>query len=170
MIESEVCQFVCFHGRVITKKMLNLIHALKASTLKVCTIIYSINAMCNKRGSTYTCYTDSMCINVAALYIWMGTYCFLSMKKFFQLMWESQQLHKETSMIKAHVNDQNVLQLMYLLAVQLTMSLGGQLTLETFWIFKNCWLSTQYTIADNVKTAQIKMTVCLNTAWLVFSA
>ena len=34
-------------------------------------------------------------------------------------------------MIKAHVYDQNVLQLTYLLALQLTlMSLGGQLTLE----------------------------------------
>ena len=33
--------------------------------------------------------------------------------------------------IKAHVNDKNVLQLTYLLAVQLTLSLG-QLTQETF--------------------------------------
>ena len=29
---------------------------------------YSIDAMYNKRGSpTYTCYTDSVCINVTAL-------------------------------------------------------------------------------------------------------
>ena len=34
--------------------------------------------------------------------------------------------------IKVHVNDQNVLELTYLLAVHLTLSLGGQLTLETF--------------------------------------
>ena len=40
-------------------------------------------------------------------------------------------------MNKAHVSDQNVLQLTYLLAVQLTLSFGGQLTPETFWIFKN---------------------------------
>ena len=40
--------------------------------------------------------------------------------------------YKEISIIKAHVNDQNVLQLMYRLVVQLTLSLGGQLTLETF--------------------------------------
>ena len=58
----------------------------------------------------------------------MDTYYFLSMK---QLTWKSQQLHR-ISVIKAHVNDQNVLQLTYLLAVQLTLSLGGHLTLETF--------------------------------------
>ena len=52
------------------------------------------------------------------------------MKQLFQLTWKSQQLHKGISMIKAHIYDQNVLQLTYLLAVQLTLSLGGQLTLK----------------------------------------
>ena len=47
---------------------------------------------------------------MTALYIWMDTYCFLSMKQFFQLKWRSQQLHKGISMIKAHVYDQNELQ------------------------------------------------------------
>ena len=42
---------------------------------------------------------------------------------------------KGISMIKAHVNEQNVLHFTYPLAVQLTISLNGQLTLETFWIF-----------------------------------
>ena len=79
----------------------------------------------------YTCYTDNVYINVSALYIWMDTYCFLSMKQLFQLTWKSQQLRKGISMIKKHVYDQNVLQLTYLLAVQLTLSLG-QLTQETF--------------------------------------
>ena len=37
-------------------------------------------------------------------------------------------------MNKAHVSDQNVLQLTYLLVVQLTLRLGGQLTQETFLI------------------------------------
>ena len=55
------------------------------------------------------------------------------MKHFFQLTWTSQQLRK--SMIKAHDNDQNVLQLTYLLTVELTLSLDGQLTLETFLFF-----------------------------------
>ena len=35
-------------------------------------------------------------------------------------------------MIKEHVSDENVLQLTYLLAVQLTLGLGGQLTLKQF--------------------------------------
>ena len=48
---------------------------------------------------------------------------------------KSQQLHKGISVIKEHVNDQNVIQLTNLLAVQLTLSLGGQLTLETFHYF-----------------------------------
>ena len=43
--------------------------------------------------------------------------------------YESQQLHSGVSVIKAHVNDHNTLQMTYLLAVQLTLSLGGQLTL-----------------------------------------
>ena len=83
-------------------------------------------------GATYTCYTDSVCINMTALYIWIDTYCFLCMKQIFQLTWKSQQLHKGISMIKAHVNDQNVLQLMYLFAEQLTLSIARQLTLDTF--------------------------------------
>ena len=65
----------------------------------------------------------------------MDTYCFLNMKQFFQFTWKSQQLHKGISVIKGHVNDQNVIQLTNLLAVQLTLSLGGQLTLETFQYF-----------------------------------
>ena len=76
-------------------------------------------------GVTYTCYTDGVCIIVTALYIWIDTYCFLCMKQIFQLTWKSQQLHKGINMIKAHVYDQNVLQLTYLLAVQLTLSLAG---------------------------------------------
>ena len=79
---------------------------------------------------TYTCYTNSVYIIVTALYIWMDSYCFLSMEQFFQLTWISQQLHKGISVIKAQVNDQNVFQLMYLLAVQLNLRLGRQLTLE----------------------------------------
>ena len=51
---------------------------------------------------------------------------------------KSQQLQKGISVITANVNDQNVLQKTYLLAVQLTLSLGGQLTLETFWLFLKC--------------------------------
>ena len=37
--------------------------------------------------------------------------------------------------IKAHVNDKNVLQLTYLLAVQLILSLVGQITLEQHFEF-----------------------------------
>ena len=83
---------------------------------------------------TYTCYTNSVYIIMTTLYIWMDTYCFLSMKQFFQLTWKSQQFHKGIRVIKAQsrMNDQNVFQLMYLLAVQLTLSLGWQLTLGTF--------------------------------------
>ena len=68
--------------------------------------------MYNKSGVTYTCCTDSVCINVTALYIWMDAFCFLSMKQFFQLTWPLQQLNK--SVVKANINDQNVLQLAYL--------------------------------------------------------
>ena len=46
-------------------------------------------------------------------------------------------------MINAHVSDQYVLQLTYHLAVQLTLSLGGQLTLETFLIFLKFLYPTQ---------------------------
>ena len=117
MIESEIYQFVCFHWRGMTNKMLNLIRALKANSLQVFSINYFLNAMYNNLlwGSpSYIYYTDSVCISVTALYIWMDIYCFLSMKQFFNLTWKSQQLHKENSVIKAHVNDQNVLQLTYL--------------------------------------------------------
>ena len=89
--------------------------------------------MYNKSGKvTYTCYTDSVYINVTALYISMEACCFLSMKQFFKLTWKSQRLHKGISVIKTPVYDQNVVQLAYLLAAQLTLGLGKQLTLETF--------------------------------------
>ena len=99
-------------------------------------------------GVDYTCYTDSVYIKVTALYIWMDAYCFLSVKQFFQLhnfvTWKSQQSHKGIGVIKIPVNDQNLLQLTYLLAVQLPLSWDGQLTLETFLIFENLWKWTQY--------------------------
>ena len=61
-------------------------------------------------------------MNVTDMYIWMDAYCFLSMKQVFQLTWKSQQLHIGIRVIKAPVNGQNVLQLMYLFAVKLTLS------------------------------------------------
>ena len=88
--------------------------------------------MYNKNGITLTYCTDSVYIHVTDMYIWMDAYCFHSMKQFFQLTWKSQQLLKVFSVIMAHINEQNILQLTYLLAVQLTLSLAGQLTLETF--------------------------------------
>ena len=85
--------------------------------------------MYNKSGGhLHLLYRQCVFINVTALYILMDAYCFHSMKQFFQLhvTWILQQLFKCISVIKAPVNDQNVLQLTYLLAVQLTLSLGGQ--------------------------------------------
>ena len=95
--------------------------------------MFDSKMLCTTRVSvTYTYNTERLYINVTALYIWMEAYCFLSMKQFLQLTWKSQQLHKGISLIKAPVNDQNVLHLIYRFAVQLTLSLGRQLTLETF--------------------------------------
>ena len=80
--------------------MLNLIHALSANSLNVCAVYYSIYAMYNKsRGHLHLLYRQCVCINVSALYIWMETYCFLSMKQLFQLTWKSQQLENGISMI-----------------------------------------------------------------------
>ena len=59
--------------------------------------------MYNKCGGHLTCYTESVYINVTALYIWMDTYCFLGMNQFFQLKWKSQQLHKGICVIKVPV-------------------------------------------------------------------
>ena len=81
---------------------------------------------------TYTCYTDSMYKNVAALDVWMDRYCFHSKKNSYNLHGNQNKYKKGNNMNKAYVNDQNVLQLTYLLSVQFTLSLGGQLTLETF--------------------------------------
>ena len=47
------------------------------------------------------------------------------MKQFFQLTWKSQQLHKGISKIKEHVNDQNILQLTYRVAMQLNWAYAG---------------------------------------------
>ena len=87
--------------------------------------------------TSYIFYTDSVCISMTALYVWKDIYCFLSMKQFFHLTWKSQQLHKGISVIKAPINDQYVheVQLTYLLAMQLTLCLDGQLILEKFGNF-----------------------------------
>ena len=50
--------------------MKNLILASDANILKVCTINYPINAICTTGvGVNYTCYTDTVFINVTAFYI-----------------------------------------------------------------------------------------------------
>lgn len=87
--------------------------------------------MTTRVGVTYTSYTVSEYINVTALYVWMDAHCFPSMKQIFELRRKSQ-LHKGISVIKASVYGQNVLHLTYLLAMQLSLSSGEQLTVETF--------------------------------------
>ena len=62
-------------------------------------------------------------------------------------------------MIKAHVNEQNVLHFRYLLAVQLTMSLSLSI-LNFLNLFYN-----QLKIVNNIKTSKIKMTVWLKTGY-----
>ena len=79
MIESEIYQFLCFHERGVTKKMLNLIRALKANSLKVYIHVghklesmrLSHNEMLSKTivEVDYTCYTVSVYINLTDLYI-----------------------------------------------------------------------------------------------------
>ena len=69
-------------------------------------------------------------------------------------------------MNKAHVNDNNVLQfdISFVRAINTELRRAA----DPWNIFFD--KLTKYTRANNVKTANIKMTLCLNTVWLFFSA
>ena len=71
-------------------------------------------------------------------------------------------------MVRTIVNDQTVLQLTYLSALQLTLSLGGKVTLETLWVFVQFFIRNSIFKTNNVRTAKIKVTVCFNTVKLFF--
>ena len=69
-------------------------------------MFYSKNAMYNLHLLYRQCVY--MYKRVSSVYL-DGLLLFASMKQFFQFTWKSQQLHKGISVIKALVNNQNIL-------------------------------------------------------------